>query len=96
MLKRMSIDKKKSENEPSSCNVASLLSTLSVQSKLILFTILLQNKSNDQARTVKAISTKEVYAIYIELCKKIQNTQLSYKRVNEIISELKTAGLISN
>jgi Cdc6-like AAA superfamily ATPase len=67
-----------------------------VQSKVILFTILLQNKSNYQARTVKAISTKEVYDIYIELCKKTQNTQLSYKRFNEIISELKTAGLISN
>jgi len=83
----MSIDKKKSEKKPASSNVSDIVSALPTQSKLVLFSILLQNKKNNQADTIKTITLNEVYDLYKEFCNVTKNKCLSKRKVNDLIQD---------
>lgn len=81
----MSIDEEIYKNKPASSNISELLSTLSTQSKLVLFSILLQNKKNNQTATIKTITLNEVYDLYIEFCNVTKNKCLCKRKVNDLI-----------
>lgn len=83
----MRFDEKIYDNKSDSNSNVTLISTLPTQSKLVLFSILLQNKINNQAGIIKTITIKEIFSIYKELCKKTKNNCLSKRSINQIIQQ---------
>ncbi len=66
------------------------ITTLSLQSKLVLYSIALLTKINEEV-----ITTGKVYSTYSRICEKINVDKLSKRRVSDIIRELDMIGLIS-
>jgi cell division control protein 6 len=75
--------------------IMEVVRTLPTQSKLILYSILLQEKHNKKTGTAGAITTGEVYEIYKNLCKKTRADSLTQRRVADLISELDMLGIIT-
>jgi cell division control protein 6 len=75
--------------------IIEVVRTLPTQSKLILFSILLQEKHNSKTGTAGAITTGEVYEIYKNLCKKARTDSLTQRRIADLISELDMLGIIT-
>jgi len=69
--------------------------TLPTQSKLLLFSILLQEQHNKKTQSTGAITTGDVYDIYKDLCKKTRTDILTQRRVADLISELDMLGIIT-
>ncbi len=64
--------------------------TLPLQSKIVLYAIILLEQHNDDA-----ITTGEVYNIYTQLCDRIEADQLTQRRVTDLISELDMLGIVN-
>lgn len=75
--------------------IIEVVRTLPTQSKLILFSILLQEQHNTRASVVSSITTGEVYEIYRDICKKIRTDSLTQRRVADLVSELDMLGVIT-
>jgi len=75
--------------------IIEVVRTLPTQSKLILLSILLQEKQNQKAGSTSAITTGEVYEIYKNLSKKIRTDILTQRRIADLISELDMLGIIT-
>ena len=75
--------------------ITEVVRTLPTQSKLILLSILLQEKHNKKMDTNGAITTGEVYEIYKDLSKKTRTDKLTQRRVADLISELDMLGIIT-
>ena len=75
--------------------IIEVVRTLPTQSKLILLSILLQEKHNKRSGATGIITTGEVYEIYKELCKKTRTDFLTQRRVADLISELDMLGIIT-
>jgi len=75
--------------------IIEVVRTLPTQSKLIIFSILAQEKQNQKMGTAGAITTGEVYEIYKSLCKKTRTDKLTQRRVADLISELDMLGIIT-
>ncbi len=75
--------------------IIEVVRTLPTQSKLILFSILLQDKHNKKTETTGIITTGEVYSIYKDLCKKVRVDCLTQRRVADLIGELDMLGIIT-
>jgi len=70
--------------------VVEVVRTLPMQSKLVLFAIILLEK-----RGVAAINTGEVYNVYDQLCEEIDADPLTQRRVTDLISELDMLGIVN-
>ena len=70
--------------------VVEVVRTLPMQSKLVLFAIILLEK-----RGVAAINTGEVYNVYDQLCTEIDADPLTQRRVTDLISELDMLGIVN-
>ena len=75
--------------------IIEVVRTLPTQSKLIIFSILVQDRQNKKTGTAGAITTGEVYEIYKTLCKKTRIDKLTQRRVADLISELDMLGIIT-
>ena len=75
--------------------IIEVVRTLPTQSKLILVSVLLQDKYNKKTGATGAITTGEVYEIYKSLCKKTRMDSLTQRRVADLISELDMLGIIT-
>lgn len=75
--------------------VNEVVRTLPTQSKLLLLSILLQEKYNEKNKSAGAITTGEVYEIYKDLCKKTRTDVLTQRRVTDLVSELDMLGIIN-
>jgi len=75
--------------------IIEVVRTLPTQSKLILLSILLQEKQNQKSGSTGAITTGEVYEIYKNLSKKIRTDILTQRRIADLISELDMLGIIT-
>nr|WP_248518359.1 ORC1-type DNA replication protein [Salinarchaeum laminariae] len=70
--------------------VVEVVRTLPMQSKLVLYAIILLEK-----RGVAAINTGEVYNVYDQLCEEIDADPLTQRRVTDLISELDMLGIVN-
>ncbi len=70
--------------------VVEAVRTLPLQSKAVLYAIVLLEKNNEGS-----ITTGEVYNIYTQLCEKIDADQLTQRRVTDLISELDMLGIVN-
>nr|WP_259369974.1 ORC1-type DNA replication protein [Salinarchaeum sp. Harcht-Bsk1] len=70
--------------------VVEVVRTLPMQSKLVLYAIILLEK-----RGVAAINTGEVYNVYDQLCTEIDADPLTQRRVTDLISELDMLGIVN-
>lgn len=75
--------------------VTEVVRTLPTHSKLLLLSILLQDKHNRKTGASCNITTGEVYEIYKDLCKKTRMDSLTQRRVTDLISELDMLGIIT-
>jgi cell division control protein 6 len=75
--------------------IIEVVRTLPTQSKLILLSILLQEKHNQRSGSTGTITTGEVYEIYKDLSKKIRTDILTQRRIADLISELDMLGIIT-
>ena len=75
--------------------VIEVVRTLPTQSKLILLSVILQDKQNKKAGVAGAITTGEAYEIYKDLCKKTRSDALTQRRIADLISELDMLGIIT-
>jgi len=75
--------------------IVEVVRTLPTQSKLILLSILLQEKQNKKTDSPGAITTGDVFEIYKDLCKKIRMDTLTQRRITDLISELDMLGIIT-
>ncbi|QZA89469.1 ORC1-type DNA replication protein [Salinarchaeum sp. IM2453] len=70
--------------------VVEVVRTLPLQSKAVLYAIILLEKSD-----IQPINTGEVYNIYTQLCENIDADQLTQRRVTDLISELDMLGIVN-
>ena len=75
--------------------IIEVVRTLPTQSKLILLSIILQEKHNVKTGATGAITTGEVYEIYKDLSKRTRVDKLTQRRVADLISELDMLGIIT-
>ncbi|UCE73141.1 MAG: ORC1-type DNA replication protein [Methanomassiliicoccales archaeon] len=69
--------------------VAEVIRTLPTQSKLLLFGMILNQESGTEK-----LNTGDVYSTYKELCKKIDVSVLTQRRITDLLSELDMLGII--
>jgi len=81
---------RKAQNKIEVDTVREVVRTLPPQSKLVLLGIIV----NDEVGK-KKLTTGEVYDTYQDLCKKLDMTQLTQRRVTDLISELDMLGIIN-
>jgi cell division control protein 6 len=70
--------------------VSDALKTLPIQSKIVLYSIYLLEKSS-----LNEIYTGDVYATYAQLCDTIRLERLTQRRVSDLINELDMLGIIN-
>ncbi|MFP4218891.1 MAG: Cdc6/Cdc18 family protein, partial [Salinarchaeum sp.] len=70
--------------------VVEAVRTLPLQSKAVLYAIILLEKHDENS-----ITTGEVYNIYTQLCEEIDADQLTQRRVTDLISELDMLGIVN-
>lgn len=70
--------------------VVEVVRTLPLQTKAVLYSIILLEKSD-----IQQINTGEVYNIYTQLCDEIDADQLTQRRVTDLISELDMLGIVN-
>ena len=70
--------------------VVEVVRTLPMQSKLVLYAIVLLEQNGD-----KSINTGKVYNIYNRICEEIGIDNLTQRRVTDLISELDMLGLVN-
>ena len=75
--------------------IVEVVRTLPTQSKLVLMSIILQEKQNRKDGIKGIITTGAVYEIYKELCKKIGTDSLTQRRIADLLSELDMLGIIT-
>jgi len=75
--------------------ITEVVRTLPAQSKLILLSIILQEKHKRKKGSNGAITTGEVYETYKSLSKKTRADSLTQRRVADLISELDMLGIIT-
>lgn len=75
--------------------IVEVVRTLPTQSKLVLLSIILQEKQNKKDGITSVITTGAVYEIYKELCKKIRTDSLTQRRIADLLSELDMLGIIT-
>ncbi|MGB1818941.1 MAG: Cdc6/Cdc18 family protein, partial [Candidatus Poseidoniaceae archaeon] len=78
------------QNQIESDQIAPVISTLPRQQKLVLASILINEKAG-----LKYIQTGEVYQIYRQACKHIRHNPLTQRRISGIIQNLDMIGLIT-
>lgn len=71
-----------------------IVHNLPIQSKLVLLSILLQDKYNKKIDTSKKIVVSDVYEIYKELCKKTGKSCINKRKIKNSIYKLCDLGLI--
>ncbi len=86
---------KTAQNKIELDRVIEVTRTLPSQSKIILLSIILKEKSNKNAGLNGALTTGEVYDVYAALCKKARLDKLTQRRVADLISELDMLGIIN-
>ena len=86
---------KTAQNKIELDRVMEVTRTLPSQSKIILLSIILKEKSNKNAGLNGALTTGEVYDVYAALCKKARLDKLTQRRVADLISELDMLGIIN-
>ncbi|EMR73683.1 ORC complex protein Cdc6/Orc1 [Thermoplasmatales archaeon SCGC AB-539-N05] len=86
---------KTAQNKIELDRVIEVTRTLPSQSKIILLSIILKEKSNKNAGLNGALTTGEVYDVYAALCKKARMDKLTQRRVADLISELDMLGIIN-
>jgi cell division control protein 6 len=86
---------KLAQNKVEIDRIIEVVRTLPTQSKLILLSILLQERHHRKNGIAGAITTGEVYEIYKDLCKKTRMDALTQRRVADLISELDMLGIIT-
>ena len=75
--------------------IIEVVRTLPTQSKLVLFSVLLQDAHNKKEGKTGAITTGEVYSIYKGISKKTRTDSLTQRRIADLISELDMLGIIT-
>jgi cell division control protein 6 len=86
---------KQAQNKIEIDRIIEVVRTLPTQSKLILYAIVLQEKSNKSNGLNGALTTGELFEIYRDLCKKVRVDSLTQRRVADLISELDMLGIIT-
>ena len=77
------------KNKIESDVVTEVVKTLTLQSQTVLMSIIYNTKDDDRVMT-----TGEVYSTYKELCKILQISVLTQRRITDLISELDMLGII--
>ena len=72
-------------------HIAEVVRTLPIQSKILLFGMIILEKSGH-----KKFTTGEVYTVYKNLCKRVGIDILTQRRVSDLISELDMLGIINS
>ncbi|PKK86610.1 MAG: cell division control protein Cdc6 [Thermoplasmata archaeon HGW-Thermoplasmata-1] len=75
--------------------VTEVTSSLPMQSKLVLFSIIVGEDLSRAAGQKMGLTTGEVFDIYKELCKKTGADVLTQRRIADLISELDMLGIIT-
>ncbi len=76
-------------------HVAEVVRTLPMQSKILLISIILEEREKKNAGLKGYLTTGEVYDMYKYLCKKAKVEKLTQRRVADLISELDMLGIIT-
>ncbi|HIP25071.1 MAG TPA: ORC1-type DNA replication protein [Archaeoglobus profundus] len=72
-------------------HIAEVVRTLPIQSKILLFGMIILEKSGH-----KKFTTGEVYMVYKNLCKRVGIDVLTQRRISDLISELDMLGIINS